>query len=336
MPENPPLTAVTVTPVHNADPQYDGAGHPAPERRDRRPAPQAGRLHDAFQNQLVLNYLDLAESLASRFAARGRERSDLVQVAYLGLVKAARGFDQEKGESFPAYAAPTISGELKRFLRDRCWTVRPPRRVQDVRTQLLRTVPDLTQTLGRAPSTQELAHELGVSAEVVREADAAASSMHPDSLDTADPWGGPSMAEVLVSPDAPIEHLEDLVCLNEAIQELDPADREMLYRRYYMEETQADLGRRFGISQMQVSRRLARILVQLQRRLLAEEDQAGCSPHTAASTSCTLTASNAGSGVAANVSPRRARASVSTTCGPGGGPQTSAGAGPNSTTEGRE
>jgi RNA polymerase sigma-B factor len=255
---------------------------------------------------LVLNYLDLAESLASRYATRGRDRADLVQVAYLGLVKAARGYDESKGESFPAYAAPTISGELKRFLRDRCWTVRPPRRVQDIRTHLQRTAPDLAQSLGRVPTAQELAGELGVSIEDVREAQAAGSSMHPDSLDNADPWGGPPLAEVLVSPDAPIERLEELVCLNEAIQELDPEDREMLYRRYFREETQTELGQRFGISQMQVSRRLSRILVRLQHRLLAEEDQASGSPRTAASTSSTETARSAGSGVAAKVSPRRA------------------------------
>jgi RNA polymerase sigma-B factor len=293
-----------------------------------------GRLHDAFENELVLNYLDLAESLASRYAARGRERSDLVQVAYLGLVKAARGFDQEKGDSFPAYAAPTISGELKRFLRDRCWTVRPPRRIQDVRSQMLHTAPDMAQSLGRVPSEQELAAELGVTAADVREAQAAASSMHPDSLDSPDPWGGPSMGEGLMSPDQPIEHLEELVCLNQAIQELDPDDREMLYRRYFREETQVELGKRFGISQMQVSRRLSRILVWLQRRLLDEEgfsgeassnrtgadgagadgtgagrtggDQTSRSCPTAASTSSTVTASRAGSGVAAKVSPRRA------------------------------
>lgn len=303
------------------------------------PATRAGRLHDAFQNQLVLNYLDLAESLASRYVARGRERSDLVQVAYLGLIKAARGFDKEKGESFPAYAAPTINGELKRFLRDRCWTVRPPRHVQDVRTQLLHAAPDLAQSLGRVPSAQELASELGVTPADVREAQAAGSSMHPDSLDSPDPWGGPAMGEGLVSLDQPIEHLEELVCLNEAIQELDPDDREMLYRRYFREETQVELGKRFGISQMQVSRRLSRILVWLQRRLLDEEgrggttdscrtgstrtgstrtgsapggsgragaDQTGRSCPTAANTSSTVTASRAGSGVAAKVSPRRA------------------------------
>jgi RNA polymerase sigma-B factor len=294
------------SPAPSGDLQIEGTRAGPAGHSSKRPATQAGRLHDAFQNHLVLNYLDLAESLASRYATRGRDRADLVQVAYLGLVKAARGFDEKKGESFPAYAAPTINGELKRFLRDRCWTVRPPRRVQDVRTQLLRTAPDLAQSLGHIPSVQELAGEMGVSAEDVREAQAAASSMHPDSLDTADPWGGPPMAEMLVSADGPIEHLEELVCLNEAIQELDPDDRELLYRRYYREETQSDLGRRFGISQMQVSRRLSRILVCLQHRLLAEEGQDSRRARTAASTSSTETARRAGSGVAAKVSPRRA------------------------------
>ena len=304
MPENPPHA--TMDHVRNGDPVPEGACQGPDLHRARRPAQQAGRLHDAFQNQLVLSYLDLAESLAARFATRGRDRADLVQVAYLGLVKAARGFDENKGESFPAYAAPTISGELKRFLRDRCWAVRPPRRVQDVRTQLLRMAPDLTQSLGRVPTDQELAADIGVSVEEIREAMAAGSSMHPDSLDNADPWGGPPMAEALVSPDAPIERLEELVCLNEAIQELEPDDRELLYRRYFREETQSELGQRFGISQMQVSRRLSRILVCLQHRLLAEEDQSSESPRTAARTSSAETARRAGSGEAAKMSPRRA------------------------------
>ena len=131
-------------PVQNADQPYHDAGHRSPAlATGARPRRRAASMTPS-RISWCLNYLDLAESLAARFATRGRERSDLVQVAYLGLVKAARGFDEDKGESFPAYAAPTINGELKRFLRDRCWTVRPPRRVQDVRTQLLahRTGPD--------------------------------------------------------------------------------------------------------------------------------------------------------------------------------------------------
>jgi RNA polymerase sigma-B factor len=293
MPENIVFTAVNESARCDGGSSVESDRPEWAERSSIRPIHQPGRLHEAFQNQLVLNYLDLAESLAARYAAKGRDRADLVQVAYLGLVKAARGFDEKKGESFPAYAAPTISGELKRFLRDRCWTVRPPRRVQDVRTQMLRTAPDLAQSLGRVPTEHELAAEMAVPVEEVR-----------DSLDNADPWGGPPMAETLMSPDTPIEHLEELVCLNEAIQELDPDDREMLYRRYFREETQSELGQRFGISQMQVSRRLSRILVCLQHRLLAE-DHESASPRTAASTSSAETASRAGSGVAAKVSPRR-------------------------------
>ena len=106
--------------------------------------------------------MDLAEALAARFEARGRERADLNQVAYLGLVKAARGFDRSKGDSFPAYAAPTITGELKRYLRDRSWMVRPPRNIQDLRSRLFRVEPELAQELGRNPTVSELAGHLGV------------------------------------------------------------------------------------------------------------------------------------------------------------------------------
>jgi RNA polymerase sigma-B factor len=225
-------------------------------------------LRQAFENDLVLGYLDLAEALAARFEARGRERADLNQVAYLGLVKAARGFDQSKGESFPAYAAPTITGELKRYLRDRTWVVRPPRHIQDLRTRMFRAEPELTQALGRNPSVEELAGELGTDPAEVQEAISASSSMHPDSLDAVNPHSdAPSIGDLLACPDTPLERLEELACLRDAMQDLDAEDRELLYRRYFCEETQVQLGKRLGMSQMQVSRRLARVLVELQRRL---------------------------------------------------------------------
>jgi RNA polymerase sigma-B factor len=258
-------------------------------RRAGRPTPgkaPSGQIRQAFENQLVLDYLDLAESLAGRFASRGRERDDLNQVAYLGLIKAARGFDETRGASFPAYAAPTITGELKRYLRDRCWMVRPPRHVQDLRTELLRCEPELAQALGRRPTPAELGRELGVSVPAVREATAAASSMRPDSLDVADCHGdGPPLAEALADQDLPIERLEELMCLNEAIKELSEPERELLYRRYFCEESQADLGRRFGISQMQVSRRLSKVLVRLQQRLSEADAHSNPRPRTASRTS---------------------------------------------------
>jgi RNA polymerase sigma-B factor len=239
----------------------------------------SGRLRETFENDLVLRYLDLAEALAARFEARGRERADLNQVAYLGLVKAARGFDQAKGESFPAYAAPTITGELKRYLRDRTWVVRPPRHIQDLRTRLFRAEPELTQSLGRNPSVAELAGELGTDPADVQEAISASSSMHPDSLDAVNPNSeAPSIGEVLACPETPLERLEELACLREAMQDLSESDRELLYRRYFCEETQVQLGKRLGMSQMQVSRRLAKVLVELQRRL--ESGTQPCSPET--------------------------------------------------------
>lgn len=249
--------------------------------------PPNGQIREAFQNQLVLDYLDLAQSLAARFAGRGRERDDLVQVAYLGLVKAARAFDESRGTSFPGYAAPTITGELKRYLRDRCWVVRPPRSVQDLRAQIIRAEPDLTQSLGRSPTLAELALELGVPVKAVGEASAAASSMRPDSLDAAaDPHDdGPAPAETVAVPDPEFERLEELLCLTHAIKKLSAPDRELLYRRYYCEESQAELGKRFGVSQMQISRRLARALVYLHGRFSDAEGYRKPRSRTASSTS---------------------------------------------------
>jgi RNA polymerase sigma-B factor len=259
MPDSLAALAVDVTPVRQQQPELP--------RRNASTA-SSGRLRQAFENDLVLSYLDLAEALAARFEARGRERADLNQVAYLGLVKAARGFDQSKGESFPAYAAPTITGELKRYLRDRTWVVRPPRHIQDLRTRMFRAEPELTQALGRNPSVEELAGELGTDPAEVQEAISASSSMHPDSLDVVNPHSdAPSIGELLACPDTPLERLEELACLRDAMQDLDAEDRELLYRRYFCEETQVQLGKRLGMSQMQVSRRLARVLVELQRRL---------------------------------------------------------------------
>jgi RNA polymerase sigma-B factor len=288
-------------------PQQPTEGLPVPA------TPKGGRLREAFENGLVLDYLDLAEALAARFEARGRERADLNQVAYLGLVKAAKGFDRSKGDSFPAYAAPTITGELKRYLRDRSWVVRPPRHIQDLRSRLFRAEPELAQALGRNPTVSELAEHLDVESGEVREAINASSSLHPDSLDAVPSHGGALPAsEILACTDTPLERLEELSCLREAMQELDAADRELLYRRYFCEETQVELGKRLGMTQMQVSRRLARVLVDLQRRLvdssrLLESGYcAGASSAAADDTTSTATAGKAGSGLSANGSRRRA------------------------------
>lgn len=281
-------------PVHSqpahSQPAHNQRAHSQPEHNkpaNNQPRQnQQGQIQLTFQNHLVLTYLDLAESLAARFVSRGRERADLNQVAYLGLVKAARGFDESRGGSFPAYATPTITGELKRYLRDRCWMVRPPRHIQDLRTEILRTEPLLSQRLRRSPTDAEIALELGADVACVREAMAASASLRPDSLDAVDVHSdAPPPAETLVSPDASPERLEELLSLSDAIQELSEADRQLLYRRYFLEESQSELGQRVGMTQMQVSRRLSKILVQLQQRLLDGDIQSRPRPRTASSTS---------------------------------------------------
>ena len=246
------------------------------ERRQGGSAPAgAGRIQQIWRNKLVLDYLDLAEMLAARYSARGREREDLRQVAYLALVKAAQCFDAGKGTSFPSYAAPTIAGELKKHLRDRCWVIRPPRRIQDLRVRMTRIVPALMQRMGRTPTEAELAVELDAGVGEIREAMTASTSMQPDSIDAAGSGTDDgTLSDRLVEPCRDLEGIEELIVLNQAIKRLSPDDRELLYRRYFLEETQAALGTRFGVTQMQISRRLSRVLVQLQRSLTDQDDAA--------------------------------------------------------------
>lgn len=236
------------------------------------PAPES-TIRRSFQDDLVLDHLDLAESIAARYSSRTHDFADVRQVAYMGLVKASRRFNRTKGGSFPAYAAPTITGEVKRYLRDHCWVVRPPRNVQDIRRLVMARSEELMQTLFRAPTEEELAEDLGLDPGQVREAMAAASSKRPDSLDAPGPDGTAGLGGCLSALGSPIERLEDVLALRRAILGLSDDDRQLLYRRYYREETQSTIAEGLGMTQMQVSRRLSKILVALQKQLLTEGPQ---------------------------------------------------------------
>jgi RNA polymerase sigma-B factor len=238
----------------------------------RRAREASGSLRQALEDELVLGHLDIAESAAKGYAGAGRDLDDLKQVARMGLVKAVRGFDPDRGTDFPSYAVPTVTGELKRYLRDSCWMVRPPRQLQDLRTVVARTVPALAQQLGREPSLAEIARELGESPRLVAEALNCQSSLRPESLEAES--DGRSLAETLGGADERLERTEELVMLRAAIRQLEPREQQLLYYRYFEEESQQRVGERVGMTQMQVSRALARILVQLQRRLLSEPQPA--------------------------------------------------------------
>ncbi|MFH5877320.1 sigma-70 family RNA polymerase sigma factor [Arthrobacter sp. NA-172] len=230
-------------------------------------------IRQSFQEGLILDHLGLAKSIAARYSSLGHDSDDVRQVAYMGLVKAARGYDESKGDSFPAYAAPTIAGEVKRYLRDHCWVVRPPRTIQDWRREVLARTEELTQSLQRTPSAEEVAADLQLEPWQVREALMAGTSKRPDSLDAPASEGREGLQGCLPAFGCPTGRLEDLLALRHAIRGLSAEDRHLLYRRYYREETQSVIAEALGMSQMQVSRKLARILVFLQTQLLDEEDR---------------------------------------------------------------
>ena len=234
-----------------------------------------GRSRAVALERIVLLYLDLCGSMASRYDGRGIEHDDLVQVARLALVKAIDRYVPGQGPSFAAFAVPTISGELKRHFRDRGWMVRPPRRLQEMRVQVQSCRNRLEQEVGHTPTDADVARELGVTRAAVKEAVAASSSFHPTSLDasTTDDESG-SVAYVLGDDDESLARVEDRVCLSAALSGLDADERQLLALRYVDELTQREIGLRLGMSQMQVSRALRRLVAHL-RVALADDATTG-------------------------------------------------------------
>jgi len=226
---------------------------------------------DRVIEQVVLLYLDLCTTMAGRYDGRGIEHEDLVQVARLALVKAVRRYEPGHAPSFAAYAVPTISGELKRWFRDRGWVVRPPRRLQELRADLQAVRSALEQELGTTPTDADLAEAVGTSIDQVREAFAAATGFRPLSLDCSPADDErPGLAAFLACPDDDLEAADDRVCLTQVLSELDDEERELLLMRYVDGMTQREIGEARGVSQMQISRRLRRITTRLHDQLDAQ------------------------------------------------------------------
>lgn len=221
-------------------------------------------------DELILQNMPLARSLARRYAGRGVSFEDLEQVAYLGLVKAVQRFEPDRGSLVP-FAVITIRGELRRHFRDVGWVVRPTRAIQELRSRVTGATEELTQTLGHEPSPTDIAAHLDEPVETVREAMGARGCFAPQSLDAPVISDGTSDPEPLAArlsiDDAAFEHVEDRQVLRRAIASLTERHRMILGYRFFKGLTQREIGEILGISQMQVSRILIRILAQLREQL---------------------------------------------------------------------
>jgi RNA polymerase sigma-B factor len=218
------------------------------------------------RTELVELYMPMARRMASRYAGVSEPYEDLLQVASLGLLNAVDRFDASRGTPFAGFAKPTILGELKRYFRDKVWTVRVPRSVHDRMGQVEKATEKLTVELRRPPSVEELAEQVGIGAAEVLEILEAQHNRRPLSLDAppvgADPEEA-SGAEWVGRPDGNFDLVDDRLAMESVLPSLDRREREVLRLRFVEELPQTEIARRIGCSQMHISRLLRRALDRL-------------------------------------------------------------------------
>jgi RNA polymerase sigma-B factor len=222
----------------------------------------------ARRDELVRLHMPIVEYVARRFYGRGEPMSDLVQVGSIGLINALDRFDPGRGLEFTSYATPTIVGEIKRYFRDKGWMVRVPRRLQEVRSAMGPATADLNQQLGRSPTVAELAARIGATTDEVVEALESGNAYSPASIEAqTDPASGWSLADTLGFDDAGIEQIEYRESLKPLLASLGERERTILVLRFFHNRTQSQIAEEIGLSQMHVSRLLARTLAQLRTGL---------------------------------------------------------------------
>jgi RNA polymerase sigma-B factor len=273
-------TTLHPAPLHPAPP------HPADRAltadralRDLAALPEHHPARPAARDQAIVAWLPLANDLAHRFAGRGEPIQDLVQTATVGLIKAVDRFDAHRGYDFPAFAVPTIVGEVKRYFRDQTWEVHVPRGLQELRGAVGESTETLAQRLGRSPTAAEVADDLHVPERDVREGMQVARAYSPASLDAPSSGGGeagPALAELLGGEDAALARAELRMTVAPAVAALPERQRRILRLRFVGNLTQDQIAARVGISQMHVSRLLTRTLHALRDQLDAEDQLQSC------------------------------------------------------------
>jgi RNA polymerase sigma-B factor len=227
-------------------------------------------LRDAACEVLVTRYRPLVRSCVLRYKNSTEPQEELMQVGYVGLLKAINNFDPKVGASLAGYAQPCVSGEIKRHFRDKRWQVHVKRSLQELRLELRNTTSELTNELGRMPSDAELAQHLDITEVDVRAARQADLAFQAASLDspvtTQD--GSASLGDLLGDEDPQLEHLIDMEAVWAHWGELPDREQRLLLMRFYGNMTQAEIGAQLGISQMHVSRLLAEALSYLRDHLV--------------------------------------------------------------------
>jgi RNA polymerase sigma-B factor len=219
------------------------------------------------RDAIVERFLPLARQLAARYQRPEEPFDDVYQVACFGLVKAVDRFDVQRGVAFSSYAVPTIMGEIKRHFRDRTWAVRVPRDLQELALRVDRVVAELTRELGRAPSVDELARAIDAEPEEILEAMQASSAYRATSLETPRAGGesepGDTLGDSVGTVDDGFDRAEQRAVLHALMRSLTPREREVVRLRFEEDLTQAAIGERIGVSQMQVSRVLRQSIVRM-------------------------------------------------------------------------
>ncbi len=235
--------------------------------------PRQSLERDAACQQLVSRYQSLVRHCAMRYRQSPESQEELMQVGYVGLLKAINNFDPAVGRNLAAYAQPCISGEIKRHFRDKRWQVHVKRSVQELRQELRRARVELTQQLSRAPRSDELASHLGVSDAELREAEQADLVFQAASLDAplAGDQEAAALGDLMGDEDPQLEHALDIESVWTHWDDLPERQQKLLTMRFYGNMSQAEIGERLGISQMHVSRLLASALDYLREQIVGED-----------------------------------------------------------------
>lgn len=222
------------------------------------------------REQLVMSHMNLVRFLANKFKNRGEPLDDLIQVGYLGLLKAIDRFDPSRGLEFTTFATPTIMGEIKRHFRDKGWSVRVPRRLQELSAKVNQATDTLTTQLQRSPTVEEIAEYLDASVDEVLEAmesSSAYSSVPLEGTGNSESDDAPSIIDRYATEDSALNFTDDRLVIEEALAGFSPRERDVIEMRFVKGMTQIEIAQELGISQVQVSRLLRRTLKKIQDKI---------------------------------------------------------------------